>query len=169
MGNLIQQTYEVIGLPPTSAHELVAAVRLDRRPPRSRQQAMLVGGAVGGIAGALVGAAVTQGSGGTSPDAALAINRAHEALGVRNEMVVACNHHHLLLLSTNALTRSRPRKLHGRIPLDEVDIDSVDDSVITLRLHKVPTMLRGSRKDVAAFAAALIAVVNATRPRSSGM
>jgi hypothetical protein len=169
--DLVADIYRVIGPPPTAKHALVAAARMNLRKPGRADGAGdspsntgtaaaavvggLIGGAVGGIAVGLVARKATR-----SPGEAV-IGDAHAALGLRRDMALAVNHHHLLVFSTDALTRRHPRKLYGRIPLEAVEVIEASGKSLRIRLHGVPATLAGRPQDVAAVAEAIHAVHDA--------
>jgi hypothetical protein len=170
--DLVADIYRVIGPPPTAKHALVAAARLSLRKPgrgdgsaagEGAANGWAVAGAVGGVAGGALGAVavgllarkVSRSPGQT------AVADAHAALGLRRDMAMAVNHHHLLVFSTDALTRRHPRKLYGRIPLEAVEVVEVAGKALHLRLHGLPTTVAGRPQDIAAVAAAIHAVRDA--------
>jgi hypothetical protein len=165
--DLVAEIYRVIGPPPTAKHALVAVGRTKLRKPGAgegagdgKSGAWAAMGAIGGVFGGAMGAVVVSllaRKASRTPNEAV-IGDAHAALGLRREMVLGVNHHHLLVFSTDALTRRRPRKLYGRIPLEAVEIIEADGKALRLRLHGVPATLAGRPQDVAAVAAAIHAV-----------
>jgi len=167
VGDLVADIYRVIGPPPTAKHALVAAARIKLRRPGpndgvgdGRSAGWMAAGVLGGVFGGALGGVVVALLARTvsrSPGEA-AIGDAHAALGLRREMAMAVNHHHLLLFSTDALTRRHPRKLYGRIPLDGVEIVEASGKSLRIRLHGVPATLAGRPQDVTALAAAIHAV-----------
>jgi hypothetical protein len=166
--DLVADIYRVIGPPPTAKHALVAAARMTLRKPGRADGAgdgkgnglTVAAGAIGGLLGGALGGvlvAVLARKAARTPNGAV-IGDAQAALGLRRDMAMAVNHHHLLVFSTDALTRRHPRKLYGRIPLEAVDVVEATGKSLRLRLHGVPAMVTGRPQDVEAIAAAIHAV-----------
>jgi hypothetical protein len=169
--DLVADIYRVIGPPPTAKHALVAVARLHlSKPGRAdgvdgggKSDAWTLAGVAGALLGGVLGGLVVgllARSASRSPGKT-AMADAHAALGLRRDMVVGVNHHHLLVFNTDALTRRHPRKLYGRIPLDAVEIVEATGKTLRLRLHGVPAGITGRPQDVAAVASAIHAVRDA--------